>query len=807
MLILAAVGLYLVSAWLTHSAPAVSQSDADTPWVAAIMPDVVVTEFVATNDGSLVDEDGDPSDWIELYNAEDRTVSLEGWFLTDDLHDPMKWRLPAVRIPAQSFLIVFASGKDRARSMSELHTNFCLNAEGESLALIAPDGQTVVSTFPAPYVQQYAGVAYGLDAERHSRYFQVPTPGEANVLHAANRGPIVLDVGHAPHQPAAGEPLVVTATVRSGPTPISTVSLHYRVMFGTTVTVRMRDDGHHGDGAPGDGRYGATIPAEAYAPGDMVRYYVTGYDAEGLEGRWPLFPDPDNSPQYLGTVVADPELDSNLPILHWFVEEPAAAEEREGTRASVFYAGHFYDNVFVRLRGYTSVGWPKVSLKFDFNQGHPFHIVSETPDVEEYLVEEFNLNSNYSDKSYVRELLAWETFQIAGGPYAIAFPMRVQQNGEFYAVSNFVEQVDERYLTRQGMDPEGALYKMLNANTLNSATEAVAKRTRRDEDHSDLQALIDGLNLEGEARQRFIFDNVDLPSVLNYLAATAVLHDIDQGHNNYYVYRDTRGTGAWTILPWDKDLVFGHHIRDGELTDRFIVDDDPISHPLHYYTTNLLITAVADRVPVFKEMYLRRLRTLMDEVLQPPGTPVPYYEQRMDALASQLLPDAALDAERWPRTWGEPMTLTQAVRRIEDDYLAPRRQHLYVTHGPEGTGLIPPPQPADVAVAFGKVAFVPPLYDEDEEYFTLVNPNPFAVDLSGWTIGPGLDLTLRPGVVIPAGGTLYFSPNVPAFRARAQSPTGGEGHFVQSYEGHLTDTGGALELYTPQGTLVARTTF
>ena len=40
--------------------------------------------------------------------------------------------------------------------------------------------------------------------------------------------------------------------------------------------------------------------------------------------------------------------------------------------------------------------------------------------------------------------------------------MRVQQNGDFYSLAIFIEQPDERYLKRQGLDPEGALYKMFN---------------------------------------------------------------------------------------------------------------------------------------------------------------------------------------------------------------------------------------------------------------------------------------------------------------------------------------------------------
>ena len=75
--------------------------------------DVIINEFMAVNDTTRQDEDGDYTDWIELLNTGTTTVSLSGWYLTDDADDLRKWRLPAVEIPARGFLVVFASGKDR----------------------------------------------------------------------------------------------------------------------------------------------------------------------------------------------------------------------------------------------------------------------------------------------------------------------------------------------------------------------------------------------------------------------------------------------------------------------------------------------------------------------------------------------------------------------------------------------------------------------------------------------------------------------------------------------------------------------
>jgi len=74
----------------------------------------VINEFLAENRTSIVDEDGDSSDWVEILNAGDMAVNLAGWHLTDDPGDLDKWTFPSTNLAAGQYLVVFASGKDRA---------------------------------------------------------------------------------------------------------------------------------------------------------------------------------------------------------------------------------------------------------------------------------------------------------------------------------------------------------------------------------------------------------------------------------------------------------------------------------------------------------------------------------------------------------------------------------------------------------------------------------------------------------------------------------------------------------------------
>jgi len=123
---------------------------------------LVINEIMADNDSTKADVDGDFEDWIEIANLANEPQSLDGWYLTDEEDDLTKWQFPDVTLPAGGHLLVFASGKDRTIAGAELHTNFNLDAAGEYLALIEPNGFTVSQEFAPQFPRQLEDVSYGL---------------------------------------------------------------------------------------------------------------------------------------------------------------------------------------------------------------------------------------------------------------------------------------------------------------------------------------------------------------------------------------------------------------------------------------------------------------------------------------------------------------------------------------------------------------------------------------------------------------------------------------------------------------------
>ncbi|NQU19695.1 MAG: CotH kinase family protein, partial [Candidatus Nealsonbacteria bacterium] len=153
---------------------------------------LVISEFMAVNNATLADENGEFSDWIEIHNPTTEAVNLDGWYLTDDEGDLSKWQFPARSLGPNEYLVAFASDKDRAAAQGELHTNFKLSSGGDYLALVEPDGTTVAHAYAPEYPNQTADVSYGLGPvvptvlldEQADVAFLVPTADDATLATA-----------------------------------------------------------------------------------------------------------------------------------------------------------------------------------------------------------------------------------------------------------------------------------------------------------------------------------------------------------------------------------------------------------------------------------------------------------------------------------------------------------------------------------------------------------------------------------------------------------------------------------------------
>ena len=74
---------------------------------------ILINEVQSTNINTIFDEDKESSDWLELYNYGNVDINLNGYSLSDNINNLSKWIFPDITIKANSYLLVFASGKNR----------------------------------------------------------------------------------------------------------------------------------------------------------------------------------------------------------------------------------------------------------------------------------------------------------------------------------------------------------------------------------------------------------------------------------------------------------------------------------------------------------------------------------------------------------------------------------------------------------------------------------------------------------------------------------------------------------------------
>ena len=144
---------------------------------------LAINEFMASNNSCIQDPQGQYDDWIEIHNYSTYATDIGGMYLTDDLSDPTKWRIPETdpaltTIPAGGYLLIWADGDT---TDAGLHANFRLSADGEEIGLFDSDGATLLDHIV--FDEQVTDISYGRDpdAGEDLHFFGQPTPGAANI--------------------------------------------------------------------------------------------------------------------------------------------------------------------------------------------------------------------------------------------------------------------------------------------------------------------------------------------------------------------------------------------------------------------------------------------------------------------------------------------------------------------------------------------------------------------------------------------------------------------------------------------------
>ena len=159
--------------------------------------------------------------------------------------------------------------------------------------------------------------------------------------------------------------------------------------------------------------------------------------------------------------------------------------------------------------------------------------------------------------------LGWDHIGDLTDPTVGYLPVRSQRNAAFFGAGAILEEYDGSWRGRKGMN-DGAFYKVEAGGFRTYSTAAAllasgdfAKKDPDDTDYTDAWQLTQMLNQGPSAtKTAWIWANINVPEMVEYLATTVELRHWDSGGKNFYVFRDASSTGRWQILSWDLDGIF-----------------------------------------------------------------------------------------------------------------------------------------------------------------------------------------------------------------------------------------------------------
>src|SRR5690606_21460927 len=118
--------------------------------------------------------------------------------------------------------------------------------------------------------------------------------------------------------------------------------------------------------------------------------------------------------------------------------------------AVVSYGSTAWDGALVRIQGNTRTG-PKLSLKFKMPNGHPLVAPGIVPDP----VDEFVLDGDIRDSLGITPMLAFDVYADGNPLLPQRAKVRVQLNGTHHGLFTFIEEFEDMWLERVGLDGPG----------------------------------------------------------------------------------------------------------------------------------------------------------------------------------------------------------------------------------------------------------------------------------------------------------------------------------------------------------------
>ncbi len=596
---------------------------------SALGQSVVVNEILASNEATVADPDfGEFADWIELYNSSGETVDLGGSFLTDNLNEPMQWRIPdGTMLEPGAFLLVWADDEDT--SATALHTNFKLSAGGELVGLFDAVGAVIDTT---SFGEQTTDISYGRypDGSDTFETFPIPTPAAPNN-----------------NDPGGG---VIAPPVLSLDSGFYAGTEFIEISAESDVTVRFTLDGRE----PTDSSttYTGPLPltqttvirAAAFAPEREPSAVVTRAYFVDERSELPiisLVTDPDGffsdeDGIYVEGTNGIPGRCRTDPVnwnQDWEREVHFSYFEPDGT------AGHslmLEQGAGVQIFGGCSRIYPQKSLSLHARSryGASDFAYRFFDDVDIDSFDDLVLRSSAQDwwRTMFRDGMIQTLTKHMDLDAQAYRPTVVYLNGEYWGIHNLREKLNEDWV---------AGHYGINDDDVELIEETWSGESANYNELNDLLAS----DLNAPEAFADIEKRMDVDEYLSYLVAEIYVANADWPGNNLKLWRPKTEEGRWRWMLFDTDFGFGGNANGQfdsntlELATEPNAPDWP-NPPWSTYLFRRLLTN-----DEFRHTFIQRMAAHANTTFEPERTIA-----IIDSLQANIAPEIARHKSRWPQS-------------------------------------------------------------------------------------------------------------------------------------------------------------
>lgn len=592
---------------------------------------VVINEICASNGDTIYDPQYfNFSGWVELHNAGTAEVNVGNYFLSDDPTIKTKWQIPAnTKIPAKGILLIWCDD-----TWTGLHTNFNLDADGETL-ILSNSAQTTLDQITYP--EQFTNISYGRITNGSSTwsYINSPTPGTSN-----SSSQISIQLQQPTLSVASGKysstqqvtlthptPGVQMRYTTDGSEPISTSTL-FSQPISVNKTLTLKAKAFHSDYISSKTTTSTyiidtrsfTLPIvsistkPSFLNDNTIGIYVDG--TNGIAGNcknepvnWNQDWDRHAVFEYF-TSSGVKEYDKNIDIRIGGACSRNNAQKSLVLRARDKYGDNTMDYKFFDTKENNSFGG--LTLR---NSGNDFYSTM----FRDALLQTLPLGQMDID-------------------YMAYQPSTVFLNGQYWGIMNLREKIDGDYIESNfAIDKSDVDLLETGGGIIEGSNVA----------YNTFLNNLSQMDPNDPATFTYIDQNIDVQEYINYLTAEIYYANTDWPGNNTKFWRQRSTNGKFRWILWDTDFGFG--LYDGASwpthpTFDFATDPDNTGWPNPDWSTLLIRLVLAN--PEFRTRFVQTFTTAMGTTFKP---------ERVIGMIDQFQARIASEMNHHVVRWGNSM--------------------------------------------------------------------------------------------------------------------------------------------------------